>query len=59
VRHILGYLYSTSFSARHLYADRLGQFEATLRAELLGSAGGSDRFVEHATFGVHTGVRER
>ena len=59
VEHILGYLYSTSFSARHLYTDRLQQFEATLRADLLDSTGGSDRFVEHATFGVHTGLQER
>ena len=60
VEHILGYLYSTSFSARHLYADRLAEFEDALRSELLESSHGVDHFVdhfvEHATFAVHTGM---
>lgn len=56
VEHILGYLYSTSFSARHLYTDQITEFEAKLRSKLLESTGGIDRFVEHATFGIHTGV---
>jgi hypothetical protein len=59
IDHILGYLYSTSFSARHLYADRVTQFETTLRARLLESTGGVDRFTEHTTFGIHTGVHDR
>jgi hypothetical protein len=59
VEHILGYLYSTSFSARHLYADRLAEFEDALRSELLESTHGVDHFVEHATFAVHTGMHDR
>jgi SAM-dependent methyltransferase len=59
VEHILGYLYSTSFSAQHLYAGRLTEFEDTLRSKLLESSGGTNRFVEHATFGIHTGVHHQ
>ena len=59
VEHILGYLYSTSFSARQLYADRIAEFENTLRSELLESTRGIDRFVEHATFTVHTGRHDQ
>lgn len=34
IEQLLGYLYSTSFSAKHLYGDRLGEFEREMRIEL-------------------------
>ena len=55
---ILGYLYSTSFSARELYGDRLVEFEATMPSELLASNGGLDHFVENAHFVVQSGIHE-
>ena len=54
---IIGYLYSTSFSARDLYGDCLGQFEETLRGELLKHNGGEDRFVENVHFVIQSGMQ--
>jgi SAM-dependent methyltransferase len=35
IQSILGYLYSTSFSAKHLYGERLLEFEETMKERLL------------------------
>ncbi len=57
IDRILGYLYSTSFSAQRLYGDRLGEFEATMRSTLLESAGGQDQFIENARFVIQSGIQ--
>lgn len=56
---ILGYLYSTSFSARHLYGDRIAEFENVMREELLRANQGSETFVEHVEFVVQSGFHRR
>lgn len=65
VRHwsissIIGYLYSTSFSAKHLYGDRIEEFEMTMRSELLNANSGLSTFIECTEFviqsGFHRGV---
>jgi trans-aconitate methyltransferase len=53
---IFGYLYSTSFSARHLYGERIGAFEAELRKELEAS-NPSGTFTEHAGWGIWTSLK--
>ncbi|MBN2564722.1 MAG: class I SAM-dependent methyltransferase [Candidatus Eisenbacteria bacterium] len=58
VDSIIGYLYSTSFSARHLYGDNVAEFEAMMRNRLLELSHGVDRFVENAQFVVQSGMQE-
>lgn len=48
---ILGYLHSTSFANRELFADVLPRFEQDLRDALRDHSGG-DEFVEHATWSI-------
>lgn len=55
IQGIIGYLYSTSFSARHLYGDRIEEFENVMREELVRANQGSGTFVEHAEFVVQSG----
>lgn len=58
VEGIIGYLYSTSFSARHLYGERVTEFEAMMRTRLLEVSNGVDKFMESAHFVVQSGMRE-
>jgi trans-aconitate methyltransferase len=58
IQSILGYLYSTSFSAKHLYGDRLQEFEIAMKEELIAANNGRTVFVEHAEFVVQSGVNE-
>ena len=55
VESILGYLYSTSFAARHLFGEKIENFEQTLKNELLHTSAGSDNFIERTEFTVQTG----
>jgi SAM-dependent methyltransferase len=55
IQGILGYLYSTSFSTRHLYGDRIGKFENDMRNELLKVNQGCLTFIEHAEFVIQSG----
>jgi trans-aconitate methyltransferase len=58
IEGILGYLYSTSFSARHLYGDRLPEFETMLKDELIRANNNSAIFVENTEFVVQSGVHK-
>lgn len=51
---IIGYLYSTSFAARHLFGNRLAEFEQTIKDELIAANGGSKMFIEQANFDVQS-----
>jgi trans-aconitate methyltransferase len=53
---ILGYLYSTSFAARPLFGDRVGEFEAALKARLADYSD-NDTFQEDNEFIIHFGRR--
>lgn len=55
---ILGYLYSTSFAAPHLFGDRLDEFDRKVRANLT-QFSDSDTFREDNEFRIHIGRRER
>lgn len=55
-RQILGYLYSTSFSARPLYGERLGEFERDLLATLE-EIGRGGPLVEPADFELVMGYK--
>lgn len=55
---ILGYLYSTSFAAPHLFGDRLKEFEAAL-SERLADFSGDDTFPEENEFLIRLGRRGR
>lgn len=54
IDRIIGYLYSTSFSARHLFEDRVDAFENTLKSNLMQANNGQDRFIEYAAFTVQS-----
>jgi trans-aconitate methyltransferase len=58
IKSILGYLYSTSFSAKHLYGDQIHEFEKVMEERLLVSNNGSNEFVENAEFTVQSGIQE-
>jgi trans-aconitate methyltransferase len=53
---ILGYLYSTSFAAPHLFGDRLLDFEKTVTA-VLATFSDSDRYDEENEFLIRIGRR--
>ncbi|GHJ28545.1 methyltransferase [Streptomyces hygroscopicus subsp. sporocinereus] len=55
---ILGYLYSTSFAAPHLFGDRLPEFETAVR-ERLTDFSKDDSFPEENEFLIHFGRRSR
>lgn len=55
IQSIIGYLYSTSFSARHLYGERIAKFESVMTEELLRANQGKQAFVEHAEFVIQSG----
>jgi trans-aconitate methyltransferase len=55
---ILGYLYSTSFAAPHLFGDRLEEFEAKARATLA-EFGDDDTFGEDNEFLIRIGRRSQ
>lgn len=55
---ILGYLYSTSFAAPHLFGDRLEEFEKAVRATLT-KFGDGDVFLEENEFVIRIGRRGR
>lgn len=52
---ITGYLYSTSFAARHLFGDKIGEFERALKSELISANDGKERFIERAEFTIQSG----
>jgi trans-aconitate methyltransferase len=58
LKEILGYLYSTSFSARHLYGNRIHEFEKLMQERLPASNNGSDEFVENTEFTIQSGRQE-
>ncbi len=55
IESIIGYLYSTSFSAKHLYKDHLQEFEKTLKKDLLELNDGKNEFIEHTIFTITSG----
>jgi trans-aconitate methyltransferase len=55
---ILGYLYSTSFSAPHLFGDRLAEFESAVKA-VLAEHSNDDTFPEDNEFLIRIGRRSR
>ncbi|MFF7413228.1 class I SAM-dependent methyltransferase [Streptomyces platensis] len=55
---ILGYLYSTSFAAPHLFGDRLKEFEAAVRGRLADFSD-NDTFPEENEFLIRLGRRGR
>lgn len=55
---ILGYLYSTSFAAPHLFGSRLHEFEATIQQTLTGFSD-NDVFKEDNEFLIRIGSRSR
>lgn len=55
---ILGYLYSTSFAAPHLFGDRLEEFEAAVKDRLTDFAD-DDTFAEENEFLIRLGRRAR
>lgn len=55
IQSIIGYLYSTSFAARHLFGERIAEFEQTLKDELIAANGGSETFIERAEFSAQSG----
>jgi hypothetical protein len=55
---ILGYLYSTSFAAPHLFGDRLDEFDQTVRTTLA-QFSDTDTFEEDNEFLIRIGRRGR
>lgn len=55
---ILGYLYSTSFAAPHLFGDRIDEFDQTVRASLT-QFSATDTFEEDNEFLIRIGRRSR
>jgi trans-aconitate methyltransferase len=55
---ILGYLYSTSFSAPHLFGERVQEFDQTVRATLLRFSD-ADTFEEDNEFLIRIGRRDQ
>lgn len=55
---ILGYLYSTSFAAPHLFGDRLDEFDRAVRATLAPFSD-TDTFEEENEFLIRVGYRTR
>ncbi|MEU9079659.1 class I SAM-dependent methyltransferase [Kitasatospora sp. NPDC048538] len=55
---ILGYLYSTSFAAPHLFGDRLAEFETAVRA-VLAEHSSDDTFLEDNEFLIRIGRRSK
>ncbi|MFD0059629.1 methyltransferase domain-containing protein [Streptomyces sp. NPDC056690] len=55
---ILGYLYSTSFAAPHLFGDRLKEFEAAVKGRLADFSD-DDTFLEDNEFLIRLGRRGR
>lgn len=55
---ILGYLYSTTFAAPHLFGDRLGEFEAKAKATLADFSD-DDTFGEENEFLIRIGRRSQ
>ncbi|MBU1013568.1 MAG: class I SAM-dependent methyltransferase [Bacteroidetes bacterium] len=55
IQSIIGYLYSTSFSAKHLFGDRLKEFEEVIKEELIMANNGKEVFVENTEFVVQSG----
>jgi trans-aconitate methyltransferase len=53
---ILGYLYSTTFAAPHLFGDRLGEFESTI-TEVLRTFSADDVYPEENEFLIRLGRR--
>lgn len=56
IESIIGYLYSTSFSAWDLYKGQNTAFEKKLEQELTKSNNGSKDFIENAEFVIQSGV---
>jgi len=54
IQSIIGYLYSTSFSAKHLFGNRLKEFEETIKEQLMLVNGGKEIFIEHTEFIVQS-----
>jgi trans-aconitate methyltransferase len=52
IQSILGYLYSTSFSSKHLYMDRLSEFESAVKKRLINI----EKFTESAEFIIQSGI---
>lgn len=55
IQSIIGYLYSTSFAARHLFGSRLNEFEETMKEELLEANGRNEVFTECTEFVIQSG----
>lgn len=55
---VLGYLYSTTFAAPHLFGDRLGEFETSVKAAL-GEHSSEDTFPEDNEFLIRIGRRPK
>ncbi|WP_019547876.1 class I SAM-dependent methyltransferase [Streptomyces sulphureus] len=55
---ILGYLYSTTFAAPHLFGDRLGEFEAAVK-QRLAEFSDDDTFPEDNEFLIRLGRRSQ
>ena len=55
---VLGYLYSTTFAAPHLFGDRLGEFETSVKAAL-GEYSSEDTFPEDNEFLIRVGRRPK
>lgn len=55
---VLGYLYSTTFAAPHLFGDRLGEFETSVKA-VLAEHSDDDTFPEDNEFLIRIGRRPR
>ncbi len=53
---VLGYLYSTTFAAPHLFGDRLGEFETSVKA-VLAEHSDDDTFPEDNEFLIRIGRR--
>jgi len=58
IQSIIGYLYSTSFSARHLFGDRLNDFEKTIKNELIRANKGNAIFIEKTEFVIQSGFHK-
>lgn len=56
---ILGYLYSTSFAAPHLFGDRLADFETAVKAALAEHGSSQDTFPEENEFLIRIGRRSK
>lgn len=56
IDNIIGYLYSTSFSAYSLYNNRNAAFEKMLRDELMGKYPDDNIFIENAEFTIQSAM---